>query len=60
MFPHTVTFKKITIKLVDMFPQTDASNDINSVLSSHVETVALITRKNVEDYRVEIKVDINI
>ena len=29
---------------VDMFPRTDGSKDINAVLSSHVETVVLMSR----------------
>lgn len=41
MFPPTDSAKKV----VDMFPYTDRPNEIHSVLSSHVETVCLLTRK---------------
>jgi hypothetical protein len=40
MFPSTDSAKNV----MDMFPQTDSSKDIRSVLSSHVETVVLMSR----------------
>jgi len=40
MFPSTDSAKSV----VDMFPRTDSSKDIHSILSSHVESVVLITR----------------
>ena len=40
MFPSTDSAKNV----VDMFPRTDGSKDIRSVLSSHVETVVLMSR----------------
>ncbi|MDQ2085538.1 hypothetical protein RBH29_03705 [Herbivorax sp. ANBcel31] len=41
MFPPTNSAKNA----IDMFPFTDMANDIYSILSSHVETVALIEKK---------------
>lgn len=41
IFPLTDSAKNA----VDMFPRTDSSKDIHSVLSSHVECVALVTRR---------------
>lgn len=41
MFPSTLTAENT----FDMFPRTDKSKDINVINSSHVETVALLTRK---------------
>ena len=41
MFPSTDSAKSV----VDMFPRTDSSKDIHSILSSHVETVCLMSRK---------------
>lgn len=40
MFPSTDSAKNT----VDMFPTTDKSKDIHSILSSHVECVVLMTR----------------
>ena len=40
MFPPTDSAKNA----VDMFPRTDSSKDINSILTSHVETVVLMSR----------------
>lgn len=45
MFPHTDSAKNA----VDMFPYTDRWNDINAIISSHVETVFLITRSDSSD-----------
>ena len=42
MFPHTSN-KKCT---VDMFPWTYGYQEINTVLSSHVETVVKMSRKD--------------
>lgn len=42
MFPSTDSAKNA----VDIFPPTDDSKDIHSVLSSHVECVTLIKRKD--------------
>ena len=39
MFPPTDSAKND----VDMFPRTDSSKDIHSVLSSHVESIVLMT-----------------
>ena len=45
MFPPTDSAKGA----VDMFPRTDRSKDINAVLSSHVETVVLVSKvKDIE------------
>jgi len=40
MFPPTDSAKNA----VDMFPTTDKSKDIHSILSSHVECVVLMSR----------------
>ena len=40
MFPPTDSVKNA----MDMFPITGNSNDIHSILSSHVETVVLMSR----------------
>mgnify|MGYP005756632551 FL=1 len=46
---------------VDMFPQTDELSDIKMNVSSHVETVVLLTRKRKsKDYKVEIEIPIDV
>lgn len=40
IFPLTDSAKNA----VDMFPRTDRSKDINAVLSSHVETVVMMSK----------------
>lgn len=40
MFPLTDSVKIA----VDIFPLTDSPNDIHSVLSSHVETIIMMTK----------------
>ena len=40
MFPSTDSVKNVA----DMFPFTDGSEDIHSVISSHVESVVLMSR----------------
>ena len=41
-----------------MFPRTDRSNDINGVLSSHVETVVLLSQQKADDH-IEIDLDLD-
>jgi hypothetical protein len=41
MFPPTDSAKND----MDMFPKTDSSKDICSVLLSHVETICLMSKK---------------
>lgn len=43
---------------VDMFRERATSNDINSVLSSHVETVALLSKLDV-DQHIKVKLDMD-
>ncbi len=54
MFPYTDSAKSE----VDMFRERTYSNDIHSVLSSHCETVALLSKLDVDKHiDVEIKLD---
>lgn len=46
MFPSTDSAKNT----VDMFPTTDKSKDIHSILSSHVETVVSLSHKNADSH----------
>jgi hypothetical protein len=46
MFPQTLDYVKTAKNAIDMFPQTSMANDINSILSSHVETIVLMSRKD--------------
>jgi ribosomal protein L23 len=54
IFPHTDSAKNP----VDIFPFTDIPNDINSILSSHVETVVQLVRKKPDTY-IDITVDMD-
>jgi 23S rRNA (uracil1939-C5)-methyltransferase/site-specific DNA recombinase len=46
IFPHTDSAKNP----VDIFPFTDIPNDINSILSSHVESVVLLSHKRADSF----------
>ena len=43
MFPFTDRLEAFLCTYVDMFPQTDELSDIKMNVSSHVETVVLMT-----------------
>lgn len=51
MFPSTESTKNT----VDMFPTTDCSKDIHSVLSSHVETVVLLSKGEIDSKKIRVE-----
>lgn len=53
MFPPTDSVKNA----VDMFPTTDGLKNINPILSSHVETVVLLSKLNAKQH---IEVELNL
>lgn len=54
MFPPTDSVKNA----VDMFPTTDGLKNINPILSSHVETVALLSQRKPDDV-IKVQLDTN-
>ena len=54
IFPHTDSAKNP----VDIFPFTDIPNDINSILSSHVETVVLLSQRKADNH-IEVDLDLD-
>ena len=54
MFPPTDSAKNA----VDMFPTTDKSKDIHSILSSHVETIVLLSQRKADNH-IEVDLDLD-